>query len=127
MISFCFYPPYKAGQGGIERLFRSWGGEALYNSHEDDPVIGPILNGIGTPCIIEAYVPIISLRCHDSLEDKVIRRYLVNRGLETVEPLDHEGKAEQPIPSQNISRIIPFPESDFIRLTRCDAWGPQLT
>jgi len=67
MIWFCFFPPYRAGQSGIERLFRSWGGEALYNSHEDDPVYGSILNRIGTPCIIEAYVPIISLPRYDWL------------------------------------------------------------
>jgi len=126
-IWFCFYPPYRAGQDGIERLFRSWGGEVLYNSHEKDPVYGPILKRIGTPCIIEAYVPIISLPRYDGLEDKVVRRYLVNRGLKTVEELDHESRAEQPIPSKNISRIIKFPDSDFIKLTQCDTREPPLT
>jgi len=125
-IWFCFYPPYRAGQGGLERLFRSWGGEALYNSHEDDPIYSPILRSIGTPCIIEAYVPIISLPCDSWLEYKFYRRYLVNRGLNTAEGLD-ESYAEQLIPSKNILRIIPFPDSDFIELTRCDTWEPPLT
>lgn len=124
-IWFCFFPPYRDGQG-LERLFRSWGGEALYNSHESDPVYGPILKRIGTPCIIEAYVPIISLPRYDGLEDKVVRRYLVNRGLKTAEGLD-ESCAEQPIPSQNIFRIIPFSDSAFLKLTQCYDWEPPLT
>jgi hypothetical protein len=36
-IWFCFFPPHHAGQRGIERFFRYWGGEALYNSHQDQP------------------------------------------------------------------------------------------
>lgn len=35
-IWFCFSTPRTAGQKGIERFFRRWGGEALYNSHERD-------------------------------------------------------------------------------------------
>jgi len=126
-VWFCFFPPYYATQSGVERLFRSWGGEALYNSHERDPLSGPILRRIGTPCIIEAYVPIAGLAKHSGLDFKVIRRYLVNRGLKTVEELEHEDKAIQPIPSQNISRIIQFPNHDFITLTKCDTWKPPLT
>jgi hypothetical protein len=37
MIWFCFFPPYIGGESGIERFFRCWGGEALYDSHEHDP------------------------------------------------------------------------------------------
>jgi hypothetical protein len=36
MIWFCFFLPKIAGEHGIMRFFRSWGGEALYNSHEKD-------------------------------------------------------------------------------------------
>jgi len=126
-IWFCFFPPYRAGQGGIERLFRSWGGEALYNSHEDDPVYGPILKSIGTPCIIKANVPIISLPRDDGLDLKVVRRYLVNRGRNKIKVPDYESRAIQPIPSKNISRIIKFSDSNFIKLTQCDTWKPPLT
>jgi hypothetical protein len=41
-----FFPPHNAGQRGVERFFRSWGGEALYNSHEGDPQTGLILAGM---------------------------------------------------------------------------------
>jgi hypothetical protein len=127
MLWFCFFPPHNAGQSGVERLFRSWGGEALYNSHEYDPISGPLLRQIGTPCIIEADVPISSLPKHNWLDSKVIRRYLVNRGLKTTETLDHEDRAILPLPPQNISRIIQFPSHDFISLTKCDTWNPPLS
>jgi hypothetical protein len=91
-IWFCFYPPRLAGQRGIESFFRSWGGEALYNSHEDDRVTGPILSSLGTPRLIEAVVPIIDLAVHSWLEDKIIRRFLINRGLQTNECVNFDGR-----------------------------------
>jgi hypothetical protein len=127
MIWFCFFEPHFANQFGIERFFRSWGGEALYNSHEDDPVTGPILRQIGSPCIVEADIPIENLAIHGGLELKVVRRFLVNHGLQTREPMDHEDRANKPINSQNVKRIILFPEKDFISLTKCDEWLPILS
>jgi len=52
-IWFCFFEPKIAEQCGIERFFRCWGGEALYNSHERDPQTGTALRSIGRPCLIE--------------------------------------------------------------------------
>lgn len=39
-------------EGGLFRLFRSWGGEALYLNNEHNSEINSILFGIGTPCIV---------------------------------------------------------------------------
>jgi hypothetical protein len=127
VIWFCFYPPRLAGQHGIERFFRSWGGEALYNSHEDDPLTGPILRKIGTPCLIEAHVPIAWLPTVRNLEDVVARRFLVNRGLKTRESTSHDGRAERPIPLGNIKWIYQHPEPAFVALTASDTWSPPLT
>lgn len=126
MIWFYFFPPHIAGQWGIERFFRSWGGEALYNSHEDDPITGPALAKIGIPCIIEALIPIGSLPHYSWLEKKLIRRFLIGRGFVTGEDLDHEDHAVNPIPAENIIRVIRFPDADFISLTGCDEWEPPL-
>jgi hypothetical protein len=126
MIWFCFFPPRTAGQLGIERFFRSWGGEALYNSHEDNPITGPALTKVGVPCIIETLVPIESLPRLSWLETRLILRFLVSRGFETVEDLDHEDRSENPIPAENIIRLIRFPDDDFISLTECNKWKPPL-
>jgi hypothetical protein len=126
-IWFCFYPPRAAGQRGIERFFRCWGGEALYNSHEDDPVTGPILNCIGKPCLIEADVPIASLEIHSYLDDKVIRRFLIRRGYKTSESIDHDDRAKTPLLPDNIRRIIRYSDPEFVEVTGCNTWSPPLT
>jgi hypothetical protein len=124
MIWFCFYAPRKAGQRASERLFRNWGGEALYGYHETDPLIGPLLQSIGTPCLIEADVPIATFG--PGLAFKVVRRFLIDRGLQTREPVEHDDNAKQAIPPSNIRRIIKFPEPDFLELTGCADWTPPL-
>jgi len=125
ILWFC-YGLNGEGDQGIERFFRSWGGEALYNSHEDDPVTGSVLNRIGTPCIIEAHVPIKSLSCKHGLSKKIIRRYLVNRGLRTVEPIDHEDCSTEPIPPENIVQVIRHPDPAFLVLSGCTQWEEVL-
>ncbi len=126
MIWFCFFPPHMAGQSGIEEFLRYWGGEALYEFHKHDPSTGPILTSIGTPCLIEADVPMASIDVHSFLDNSVVRQFLVNRGLETNESVDHEDRAKRPIAASSIRRIIQFPDPDFVRLTKCDSWKPLL-
>lgn len=122
MVWFCFYPPRSAGEAGIGRFFRHWGGEALYNSHEDDPVTSPALNRVGVPCIIEAKVPIALLSRYGGLSTKIVRRFLIDRGLVTVEPVDHEDRIEAPLPAQQIKQIIRHPSPKFAELTGCADW-----
>ncbi|MCH8839952.1 MAG: hypothetical protein IH831_04610 [Planctomycetes bacterium] len=126
MIWFCFFEPRITGQSGIERLFRSWGGEALYNSHERDPQTGKALQLIGRPCLIEADVPISSFSRITNLGDKVIRRYLLSNGYDTGEEWEHEDRAHKPIPAANIVRFVFHGESEFAVLTGCDSWEPPL-
>jgi hypothetical protein len=47
MLHFVFQSPHFEGHGGIGRFFKSWGGEALYNSHEENSETGPVLRKIG--------------------------------------------------------------------------------
>lgn len=125
-VWFCFFPPRLAGESGIERFFRHWGGEALYNSHERDPQTGAAIETIGLPCIVEAAVPIASLGRHGGLHIKVARRYLISRGYRTVEPVDHEGAITHPLPAANIRGITSFPSPAFMTLTGCDEWRQPL-
>jgi hypothetical protein len=127
MIWFCFFEPRSAGQHGIERFFRRWGGEALYNSHEDDPHTGEALRGIGRPCLVEADVPISLFGRVTFLADKVTRRYLLEHGFDTGESWEHEDKARGPIPATNIVRFIVHGDPEFPALTGCDTWEPPLT
>ena len=51
-VWFCFFPPRNAGEHGIKRFFRHWGGEALYVCHENDPLTSHAISCIGLPRIV---------------------------------------------------------------------------
>jgi hypothetical protein len=123
---FYFYPPRRAGEKGVGRFFRHWGGEGLYNLHEDDPVTSPAIRCIGTSCVIEADVPIALLKSSDGLALKVVRRFLKSRGYRMREPVDHADRINRPLPTNCIRRVIRFLDSEFASLTGCDAWRSPL-
>jgi hypothetical protein len=126
IICFCFFPPRFGGQSGIERFFRHWGGEALYNSHERDPETGIAICRIGRPCLVEADVPIAALDPCSSLCTKVAWRFLIHHGYSTNESVNVEACAIQPLPMETIRRVIVYPDPEFIKLTGCDKWKPRL-
>jgi hypothetical protein len=123
---FCFFRPALGRESGINRFFRCWGGEALYNSHERHPANSKALRAIGTPCIVEAEVPIRSLGGNPGLAFKVARHYLIHRGYRTTEPTDHEDRIVQPLPASCVRQIHLFPEPRFLELTDCESWREPL-
>ena len=125
MVWFCFYHPRLAGESGIHRFFRHWGGEALYNSHEGNPETGGAIAHVGRPCLVEAAVPIGSLSSPRTAFN-VVRRYLVHRGFETEEPLELEAPARRPLPASAIRQLVFYPGADFGLLTGCDNWRTPL-
>jgi hypothetical protein len=125
-VWFCFFPPRIAGESGIGDLLRHWGGEALYNSHDRDQKIGPVLRSIGVPCLVEANVPIASLGRNGGLSFKIVRRYLISRDHSSSEPVEHEDRVVCPLAAEFICRVIQFPEPDFLNLTGCETWNDAL-
>jgi hypothetical protein len=125
MIWFCFFKPHIASQSGIERFFRSWGGESLYNSHEQDPETGKALQTIGTPSIVEAKVPIQNIRTSD-LSIKIAKQHAINKGIIPKERNEHEAYSNKHISAEYILRITSFPQKRFIELTGCNSWTPLL-
>jgi hypothetical protein len=126
MIWFIFFPPHRVPERGVDHFFRYWGGESLYMPHQSDGFFDPKLGQIGTPCLVEADVPITILNEHSFLDTIIARRYLKRRGFRTRESVDGENYAKHPIPAAAIRRIIRFPSRDFVRLTRCDRWQTPL-
>ncbi len=66
------------------------------------------LTTIGFPCLIEADVPISTFGRFTFLGQKILRRYLKNRGFDTNEDIDHEGASHEMIPARNIVRNLSF-------------------
>lgn len=120
MLWFCLFPPHIAGQLGIERLFKSWGGEALYNSHESNPVTGSVLNKIGVPCVIEAYLPISALGNYFELT--LANHYMASKDMCELNAKYHDGFIRVNLPSDHILNIIKYPSDRFIDLTQCNTW-----
>jgi len=123
MLWFCFFEPFLAGRYGIERFFRSWGGEALYNSHEDRPVTGDALLNIGTPCVIKAKVSMASLKDTYYPDSSMIRAFLSKRGHQLENEIEHEGFSTRDIDAQDIIEIIEHPSDQFNALTKFDSWS----
>jgi hypothetical protein len=126
MLWFCFYKPYLAGHYGIERFFRSWGGEALYNSHENTPITGAALLAIGTPCLIKVNLPIASLKGSYYPVSSMIRVFLSQREHRLDNCIEHEGYSLNNIKPENIIEVIEYPSNQFIDLTKCDTWESAL-
>jgi len=122
MLWFCFFEPHLAGRSGIERFFQSWGGEALYNYHEGDPVTGKALLNIGTPCIVKAEIPISSLEGSYYPDSSMIGAFLLQCGHKLENRIEHEGFSTKNIDSKNIVKIVEHPSDQFIKLTKCDEW-----
>ena len=125
-ISFCFFPPSRVDEIGIGDFFRYWGGEALYNSHDRNRDVAPIIGKVGTPCIVEADVPIAFFPSAVGLAFKVVRRFLISRGFKTGEPVDHADRVTQPLPASAIRRVIRFPSPEFASLTGCETWHRRI-
>ncbi len=122
MLWFCFFAPRLAGESGVARFFRHWGGEALYNSHERDPGTSSVLHRIGTPCLVEVDVPIAALARHGAIAFNIVRRFLMSRGHCTDERVHHEDRIVRPLGTEYIRRVIRFPEQEFVAMTDCSSW-----
>jgi hypothetical protein len=112
---FCTYPPSRAGEGGIGRFFRHWGGEALYNAHESDPQTSPQLRTIGVPCVVEALLPLAALELGYG-PMHLVSRYLASIGHQGVELSDTDVQLLAPLESSRVVAIHQYPGAGFERL-----------
>ncbi len=107
----------------VGRLFRSWGGEALYNSHEDDLETGPLLRRIGTPCIWIVVLPIgqgaVTWR---NVGERFVRAYLAHRGAATGNGPDLQISLLEPLPPDSIINVVRYDDPAFEMLTGCSTW-----
>lgn len=128
MIWFCFFPPRDAGEDGIRRLLRYWGGEAIYWAHESNAAVAASLQRLGKPCIVEADVPVnlLSTQCTFALARLVSRRDLRHQGETDEEPHPLEGSAEHAISGDCIRAVHRFPDESFVALSGCDTWHVPL-
>jgi hypothetical protein len=122
-IWWCFFPPREAGEGGIGSLLGTWGGEALYNYHDSNAVMGPLLRSIGTPAVVEVDIPIALLGDSTSPAFSIVAHYLASLGHSARDHLEFEDRVTEDLPARQVRRIVRYPEPDFLALTGCETWS----
>ncbi|UXA59858.1 hypothetical protein M0D48_12455 [Xanthomonas prunicola] len=121
---FCFYPPCEAHESGVRPLLEDWGGEALYNFNAQNPVLGPLLRGIGRPALIQARVPATYLRNSFGLAAAVYQADLATFGIETKDaPGRFEDYSRFDLGPGQIEHVFLHPGADFSQLTGCSDWA----
>lgn len=123
---FCFGRRLMRSESGVRRLFRSWGGEALYWGHEDDAVIGPALRSIGKPCIVIAAVPVDHVRTYFSPGELLVDVWCARKRIRTGHEVGFEGHTRSDVAACDIVRIVEFTDSEFQKLTRHQQWRTPL-
>lgn len=114
-------------ESAIGPLLRNWGGEAMYWAHTNDRIIADVLQNLGRPTVIEAWVPISSLGTVQVLVDLVCQVDLESAGLfDRSEVVKYEAYSTEPIPAENIIAIDQHPGTEFERRTRCLTWREAL-
>jgi hypothetical protein len=81
MTWFSFSRATLKDEGAIERLLRSWGGEALYWSHEDDEETGPLLKNLGRPCIVFAALRVADIETYKQVGHRLLNTWCARRGI----------------------------------------------
>ena len=114
-------------KGAVGRLFRSWGGEALYNSHEADPETGQLLRRIGTPCIWIVVLPLgqgaVTWR---NVGERFVRAYLAHRGAATGNGANIETRLYEPLHPDSIIDVVRYDDPAFEKLTGCSMWSDPI-
>lgn len=126
-IWFVFSRSTLKDESGMERFFRSWGGEALYNSHERHARTGPALKRPGTPSIVQASVPCDGLECFIDVGTRLVNVWCEANGISTGHGADFEGYVAASIPPENIRRIDHLGSESFDALTEHAGWRSPLT
>jgi predicted nucleic acid-binding protein len=123
MLWFCSTKSILLDGCGLHRLFRSWGGEAIYAGHEEDPKISDRLRQIGRPCIVRCSVPFSNTNHFCVNFSEYLISFFVSEEIEYPEP-SHEFDVhiERNLAAHEIIEIISIEDTGFELLTDHKNW-----
>jgi hypothetical protein len=124
---FCFTRETLRDEHAVNRLFRSWGGEALYANHERDPQIGPVLRKVGTPCIVVAAIPVEDIETYVPIGECLVNIWCRKHNVGTEHAPGFGGHTRKNISAANIVRVVEFSDAEFDVLTGHRQWRNPLT
>lgn len=103
-------------------LLERWGGEAIYGSHRRSQTIGRKLVAIGTPCIVQAVIPVASIECYSTVAERFVNLFLANRDVANTPEADWEGCIQHHVPAEAVQGVIKLSDPEFYLLTGADQW-----
>ena len=109
-------------EDAVCRLFRSWGGEALYRAYEKHEEVGPALRSIGRPCIAITATPASEIQCYGSIGERFVTTFLDTHNVESDQSPLFEGHVRHVVKPQAVKRLIFHGEAAFEELTNCSGW-----
>lgn len=123
IIWFCPNRSTLQESSGVYRLFRSWGGEAIYVGHEDDEAISDTLCRIGAPCIVKCGIQFsYAEQFHSNFSERFISQFVLDE-IEFVDPpARFDMKTRRDVPASNILEVIEFSNPKFEALTAYKNW-----
>jgi len=110
----------------IGALLSQWGGEALYWAYESDPEVSAVLRSVGTPCIVQAQIPVPMLENYDSVEEMLLSKFLASRDAAFANVHPHVGRIRSPLAPEQIKAIHSLGEPDFESMTDHQKWRRKL-
>ena len=112
--------------GGVYRLFRSWGGEAIYCGLERDGRMADVLQRLGGPCIVKCAIPFAwAVQYHVNFTERFLSQ-MVSRDVEYSEPPPgFDMHTKQNLRPEDIMDIIEFSDPLFEILTGCSGWDAR--
>lgn len=105
-------------ESGLIRLFKYWGGEAIYALHKHNSIARDALLRIGVPCIVIVSVPSSDIQTFSTIEERIIRQWLQTDDTEKASQ-----DADVTIKRQlKVIEIITASDPRFEQLTKYSTW-----
>lgn len=109
----------------VYRLFRSWGGEALYVGLEDDPTMIAVLTALGKPAIVKCAVPLPSDDLHGCRGAHVLSCAVRDLIEYPDPPATFDWSVQRDLVPSEVLDVIAIDDPRFDALTGYRTWGPQ--
>jgi len=110
-------------EGGLYRLLRYWGGEAIYGHHEEDSAVKDALSRIGTPCIVVATLQPSDVDTFGCFEERLIRLWI-----DRDKPEAHSHDCDTQVKGRSVPvlEVIEYADPRFEDLTGCSNWDHRI-
>lgn len=126
MIWFCPNRSTLKNNGAVHRLFRSWGGEALYRGHEEDNQISNTLRKTGVPCIVKCQIPFKDAKhFHSSFAERFLS-HMISKLISYPEPSSFfDMLLNRDLLKNDVLEIIEITNPAFEILTEYTSWDER--